>query len=652
MSEYKYLFSPLKIGSVVVPNRINFAAHLTNLSENHQISEEHICYYRERARGGCGLITTEELTVHPSDLAYEKLVDAFDPEVIPGFKRLTTVIHEYGTKIFAQLNHNGMQADGKISRLPVWGPSAGRDPIFRECAKEMEIEDIRECIDYFAKSADHVVQGGFDGIELQLGHSSLIRQFLSPATNFREDEYGGSFDNRLRFALEVIDAVRTQVGPDFTLGVRLNADEMHPRGGLTHEDAKQIAIRLEATGQIDFIDISLGTFHNLFLVEGSMHTPLAYTVSLSAGIRSMVEIPVYASNRINDPHLAEKILEDGQGDMVNMVRALIADPELPNKAREGRDDDIRHCIACNQGCIGRMGMGYTIGCMQTPVTGNERELGVGTLSLCRQPKKVVIIGAGPAGLEAARMAALRKHQVIVFEKSEEIGGQNLLAAKAAGRQEIQGVTRWLGSQVGKLDIDLRLGVEAGEDTVLREEPDAVVVATGSMPKEKPFPGEYAPPEVVNTWQVLTGEVETGAKVLFIDLNGHHHGTGTAEFLADRGKAVHVLTPALFQGGALGPLQDLYLARQRLALKGVTCTPDIAVLEIQGALVKGLNVYSNEMIDFEGHDTVVLAAGNTADDALYFTLKGKVKEIYRIGDCVAPRLTDMAIADGHRIGRLL
>ena len=652
MSEYRYLFSPLKIGSVVVPNRINFAAHLTNLSENHQISEDHIYYYRERAKGGCGLITTEELTVHPSDLAYDKLVDAFDPNVIPGFQRLTTVIHEYDTRIFAQLNHNGMQADGKISRLPVWGPSAGRDPIFRECAKEMEIEDIRECVEYFAKSADHVVEGGFDGIELQLGHSSLIRQFLSPATNHREDEYGGSFNNRLRFAREVIDAVRKNVGPDFTLGIRLNADEMHPRGGLTHEDAKQVAMRLEATGQIDFIDISLGTFHNLFLVEGSMHTPLAYTVSLSAGIRSVVTIPVYASNRINDPHLAEKILEDGQGDMVNMVRGLIADPELPNKARDNRDDDIRHCIACNQGCIGRMGMGYTIGCMQTPVTGNERELGTGTVSLCKQPKKVVIVGAGPAGLEAARMAAMRKHRVIVFEKNEDVGGQNLLAAKAAGRQEIQGVTRWLVSQVSKLDIDLRLGMEADEDAVLSEEPDAVVVATGSLPKENPFPGDYSSPDVVTTWQILKGEVNAGPKVLLIDLNGHHHGTGTAEFLADRGREVHVLTPALFQGGALGPLQDLYLARQRLALKGVTCTPDIAVLEIQGTLVKGLNVYSNEMIDFEGYDTVVLAAGNTADDALYFALKGKVKEIYRIGDCVAPRLTDMAIAEGHRVGRLL
>jgi len=427
MSEFLYLFSPLKIGRVVVPNRINFGAHLTNLSQDHQISEAHIYYYSERARGGCGLITTEELTVHPSDLAYEKLVDAFKPEVITGFQKLTSAIHQYDTRIFAQLNHNGMQADSKLSRIPVWGPSAGKDPLFRETCKAMEIEDIQECVEYFARSANHVVEGGFDGIELQLGHSSLIRQFLSPATNFRQDEYGGNFDKRLRFALEVIDAVRSAVGPDFTVGLRLNADEMHPKGGITHEMARKIARRLEMTGQVDFFDISLGTFHNLFLVEGSMHTPLAYTVPLSAGIRSVVDLPVYASNRINDPHLAEKILEDGHGDMVNMVRGLIADPELPNKARYGRFKDIRHCIACNQGCIGRMGMGYTIGCMQTPAAGDEKKYGVGTIKRTVKPKKVLIVGAGPAGLETARVAALRKHRVVLLEKNLEVGGQNLIA---------------------------------------------------------------------------------------------------------------------------------------------------------------------------------------------------------------------------------
>jgi len=650
VSEYRYLFSPIKIGSVVIPNRINFAAHMTNLSADHKISDAHIAYYMERARGGCGLITTEELTVHPSDLAYEKLVDAFAPEVIPGFQALTRAIHQTDTKIFAQLNHNGMQADGKISRLPVWGPSAGKDPLFRETAKEMELEDIQECVAYFAKSANHVVEGGFDGIELQLGHSSLVRQFLSPLTNRREDIYGGSLENCLRFARDVIAAVRKAVGEDFTLGVRLNADEMHPKGGLTHGDAKEIARLLEADGHLDFFDISLGTFYNLYLVEGSMHTPLAYTLPLSVGIRSVVDLPVYCTNRINDPHLAENILENGGGDMINMVRALIADPELPNKAREGRDEDIRHCIACNQGCIGRMGLGYTIGCIQNPAAGREKDLGMGTLKPCDRPKKVVIVGAGPAGLEAARTAALRKHEVVLFEKNDDVGGQNIIAGKAAGRQEITGVTRWLLSQVNKLNIDIRLGVEADVDMILNEDPDAVVMATGSLPKEQPFPGEYGPPGVVNTFQVLRGEMETGDRVLLVDLDGHHQSTGTAELLADQGKEVHMITSSLFVGGQLGPLQDLFLTRQRLEKKGVTSTPDIAVLEIQGTLVKGLNFYSNEIIEFDGYDTVVLAAGNRSDDRLYFELKGRVKELYRVGDCVAPRKTDMAIVEGHRIGR--
>lgn len=652
MIEFKYLFSPLEIGTVVVPNRIHFAAHMTNFGGDQRISDRHIYYYTERAKGGCGLITTEELTVHPSDHAYDKLVDAFAPEAVHSYKKLTYSIHQYDTKIFAQLNHNGMQADGTISRLPVWGPSPGSDPIFREVCKEMEIEDIKECCKYYARSAVYAVEGGFDGIELQLGHSSLIRQFLSPATNRRKDEYGGSFEKRLRFCLEVIDSVRKAIGRDFPLGIRLNADEMHPGGGITLEDAKRIAACVEKTGKLDFMDLSLGTFYNLFLVEGSMHTPLAYTVPLASAIRSVINLPVFCTNRINDPHLAEKILEAGQADMIGMVRALICDPELPNKAMEGRSEDIRHCIACNQGCIARMGLGYTLGCIQNPAVGYEEHLGIGKFKPCKVRKKVVIVGGGPAGLEAARTAALRRHKVILFEKNEEPGGQNILAGKAAGRQEITGVTRWLISQVNKLDIDLRLGVDAAPDTVLAENPDAVIIATGSIPKINPFPGQYSAPQVVNTVQVLNEEVAVGQKVLLIDNDGHHQATGTAEFMADREREVHIITSSLFAGGNLGPLQDLFLTRKRLAEKGVTFTPDIAVLEIQGTTVKGLHVYSNEMMDFKGYDTIVLAVGNIACDQLYFELKGKVKELYRVGDCVAPRKTDMAIIEGHRVGRRL
>jgi mycofactocin system FadH/OYE family oxidoreductase 2 len=525
--------------------------------------------------------------------------------------------------------------------------------MFREMAKEMEIEEIQECIDYFARSALYAREGGFDGIELQLGHSSLIRQFLSPLTNLRTDEYGGSFESRLRFAFEMIGAVRKAVGDDFTLGVRLNADEMHPLGGLTLEDSKRIAVRLEATHQLDFIDLSLGTFYNLYLVEGSMHTPLAYTVPLAASIRSVVSLPVFACNRINDPHLAEKILADGHADIIGMVRAQICDPEFVNKTREGRTEDIRYCIACNQGCIGRVGIANRrVGCVHNPAVGEERELGIGTLKPADKKKRIMVVGAGPAGLEAARVATFRGHKVILYEKEAEVGGQNLIARKGAGRQEIEGVIRWLLTQVEKLKVETRLGTEVTPEIVFSEAPDAVVVATGSVPKENPFPGNYSFPQVCHAEHILKGEVETGQKVILIDIDGHHKATSTAELLADMGKTVHILTPSLFIGGKLGPLQDLFLMRQRLLKKGVTFTPDIAVLEIQGTTIKGLNVYSNALIDFEGYDTVVLVAGNRVEDSLYFALKGRVKELYRIGDCVAPRKMDMAILEGHRVGRLL
>ena len=290
---FDLLFSPLTIGKIRVPNRISFSAHLTNFAENCLPSERHVHYLAARARGGTGLIITEEQSVHPTDRAYEKLIEAFNPEVIPGYKNITRAIHEYETKIFAQLNHNGQQCGGTLSRLPVWAPSPVPDVLFREVPKEMEIEDIKEIIEYFCRSAVHVREGGFDGIELQFGHSSLARQFMSPLTNLRNDEYGGSFENRLRFPLELLAAVRRTIGDDFTLGVRLCADEMIP-GGLTLEDAKQIAQQLEGQGCIDFMDLSLSTFYNLYLVGGTMHMPLGYAVPLSAGIKEVVRLPVFA----------------------------------------------------------------------------------------------------------------------------------------------------------------------------------------------------------------------------------------------------------------------------------------------------------------------------------------------------------------------
>ena len=648
--QFKYLFSPLKIGNTIVPNRISFSSHLTNFAENGLPSERHIYYLAERAKGGAGLIITEEQSVHPTDHAYEKIIEAFNPAVVSHYRKICDAVHEYETKIFAQLNHNGAQSDGTLSRLPVWGPSPVPDVMFREVPKEMEIEDIQEVIEYFCQSATHVQEGGFDGIELQIGHSSLLRQFLSPLSNQRTDEYGGSLENRMRFALEVIEAIRTTVGPDFILGIRLCADEMIP-GGLTLDDTKEMARRFETTEKIDFIDLSIGTFYNLYLVGGTMHTPLGYTVPLSAGIKEVVNLPVFATGRINDPVMAERILADGQADMIGMVRAQICDPELANKAKEGRLEEIRYCVADNQGCYGRVAVNKFISCMQNPAIGHEKEQGIGSIKPAPVKKRILIVGGGPAGLRAAEVAAQRGHRVTLYEKREELGGQVNIAKRGAGREELDVIIRNEENQLKKLPVEVILNKEVTAEFVLAQNPDVVIIATGSVPKECPVPGADGP-NIFNVWQVLLGEADLGKRVLFIDYDGHHQATATAEFLADQGKKIHMLTSSLFIGQDLGPVQDLYLTRQRLLQKGVTFTPDFAVMEIKGLEVHGFNVYSNEWKTLSGYDSIVLAMGNRVEDGLYRALKGRVKELYRIGDCVAPRKIDMAIHEGDKVGRMI
>lgn len=646
------LFSPLKLGQVEVKNRISFQPHLTNLAVGNLPSERQMYYWGERAKGGAGLIITEELTVHPTDMAYEKLIDVYHAEVVPGFKKITDYVHQYDSKIFAQLNHNGQQGDGSLSRLPVWAPSPVPDVLFRETPKAMEPEDIEEVARYFALSAEHVRQGGFDGVELQFGHSSLARQFLSPLTNQRQDEFGGSLENRLRAPLMFIDAVRKAVGDDFTLGVRMCADEMIP-GGLDLAQVQEICAAFEASGLVNFMDLSIATFYNLYLVEGSMHTPLGYTIPLAAGVREKLKIPVFCTGRINDPVMAEKVLAAGQADMIGMCRALICDPHLPNKAKEGRLDDLRYCIACNQGCIGRIGMNKTIGCVQNPAVGREKAWGEGTLKPAPVKKKVMVIGGGPSGMWAAKMAGRRGHDVTLIDRGDALGGQVRTAMKGAGRDEFGVIIRNEKEQVDKAGVKVMLETEMSAEQVIQADPDVVIVATGSQPKPHPVGGADGP-GVCNVWEVLDQQVTLGDKVCLIDYDGHHRATATAEYLADQGKQVHIICSSLFIGAELGPTQDLYLSRQRLLQKGVSFTPDIAVMEVAGEpgdkTIKGFNVYSNQWQEWGGYDSVVLAMGQAVDDDLYFALKGKVRELHRIGDCVAPRKVDMAIWEGHKLGR--
>lgn len=634
-----------------VPNRICFSAHTTNFATHGLINEQHIAYYEERAKGGCGLIILGELSSHPADRPYEQMIEAYQEKVIPGFQELTSAIHRHPTKIFVQLNHSGFQCDGCLSRLPVLGPSPISDIEFGETAKEMEVEDIRGVVNHFAKTAGYVKAGGFDGIEISLGHRSLLRQFLSPLSNHRKDEFGGDLEKRMFLACEVIDSVRKVVKRDFPVGVRLCADEVF-YGAITLEEAKEIARRLESTGGIDFINLSVGTYYNLQLVRGSMHHPPGFTVPLSQSIKEVVKIPVFANNRIHTPQMAEEILRDGRADIIGMVRPLISDPEFPNKTREGRAEEILICLSDNQGCVGRVNQAKAIGCIQNPSVGYERTRGIASVVPIVKRKRVMVVGGGPAGMEVARVAAMRGHHVTLYEKEDELGGQVNIAKQGAGRGEIGRIVTNLKTHLGRLDVRIECGVEVTEVFVEKESPEAVVIATGSIPQENPLPGRYSSSQVLNAWQVLKGEGSIGERVLLIDGDGHHKATSTAEFLADQGKRVDMVTDALFIGVELGPIGDLYDTRQRLLQKGVNFISGLRVQEIHGTTVKAVNIYSNDVRIFEGYSTVVVVMANRPNDTLYFTLKNKIKELYRIGDCVAPRRIDMAILEGSNVGRML
>ncbi len=655
--QYQYLFTPIRIGQTVIPNRVVFAAHLTNLAEENLPGPRLTAYYAERAKGGCGLIITEEQSVHPSDWAYQKLIHGFDPHVVPGYKRLTRAVHEHGTRIFAQINHNGMQCSSIYSRRPVVGPSPLPDPIHREMCKELEQEEIAEIVRGYALVARHVREGGFDGAELQSSHSSLMRQFFSPYYNRRTDNYGGSLENRMRFTLEVIEAVRAEVGRDFTMGIRLCGDELIP-AGLTLDDVKEIAKRLEATGQLDFINTSIGEFHNLYMVEGSMHTPPGYQLFVSAGIRESVKLPVFCTGRIKDPVQAERILREGLADMVDVVRAQICDPAFTRKAREGRTEAIHLCISCNQYCIGRMGLNLSLGCIQTPTTGNEQIFPTippptrNSVKMHRPPT-VMIVGGGPAGMQAAKVAAQRGFSVKLYEKSHELGGQINVLIRVPSRVEFGDAARNLQREIGEAGVEVHLRTEVTAEMVEHEKPDAVIIATGSLPQLPPIPGADLP-HVATVSQVLQGElpVSPGDNILIFDQMGFHQATATAELLAEKGCNVEIVTPQFYVGGDLSITLDIELWYRRALAKGIKMTPNhfLASLSPNGAMI--MNNYTGQPRQIEGISLAVLATPHSTNDTLYTALVGKVPQLHRIGDCLAPRRVENAILDGERAARAL
>lgn len=654
-SQFPNLFSPIQIGNMTVRNRIVNTAHGTNFARDHMVTDRHIHYHVERAKGGVGMSIMEATSVHPSyDIGVMNTIWSFDERNIPWFRRLSRAVHQHQAKILVQLNHGGRQSSNSETMMPSMAPSPVPSPDLwetgAEVPHEMDEDDIMEIVRAFGQAAAVVKEGGMDGVELHGGHGNLIQQFMSPWVNRRGDQYGGNIDNRLRFANQVIGEVRRNVGDEFVVGMRISGDEF-VSGGLTLDDMQEIARRLAATGQIDYFNVSNSTYSDVKSMTAhipSMYVAPATYSYLWEGIKNAVDIPVIGVGRINTADLAEWVLAERKADMVGMVRELIADPYLPNKAREGKLDDIRACVACLESCIGRLERGLSISCIYNPVSGREREWS--DLKPASTRKSLFVVGGGPAGLEAARVAAVRGHEVTLFEKSEQLGGQVKTAAQAPYREEFGGIVGYLESQVRKLGVDVVLGKEASEEMILEANPHAVVIATGSNAYIPQVPGSELG-IVISAKDAMEGKVDLGEKIVVVDTQGLHPGSDVAELLADQGREVQLITTKPYVGASI-ELLTWRILYQRLMEKGVKMFPSVGLKEIGEDSVTVYSTITKEEWQISAVDAVVFAAGGQADNGLYRALKGKLRELFAVGDCVAPRGVEQAVYEGHKVGREL
>jgi mycofactocin system FadH/OYE family oxidoreductase 2 len=651
-TRYRHLLSPLRVGPLVLKNRIVFSAHLTNYAHEGLPAEQHAAYYAARAEGGAGLIITEEHSTHPTDWPYEKLIHGFSPAVLPGYRRITQAVHRFDTPIFAQLNHNGGQASSMYSRLPVWAPSPVPDPLFREVPKEVSLHEIREIVAGYADVAARCREGGFDGIELQCSHSSIVRGFLSPATNDRRDHYGGNLENRARLLMEILPAVREAMGGGLALGVRLCGDELI-EGGTTISEAVAVAKMAEASGLVDYINTSIGVATaSLYMIEASMAVRPGYALFIPSQIRRAVRLPVVGVGRFKDPLQADRALADGHCDLVGVVRGLIADADFAAKARAGETEQIRLCLSCNQECVGRMGLNRWLGCIENPLTGRESAPRPGRAGSAR---KVVVAGGGPAGLQSAIAARRRGHHVTVYERDADLGGQVRLAARVPARAEFGDLVRNQLAEARRLGVELRCRVEVDADMIAAERPDAVVLATGARPARPYWAPADAPPgtpAVADVRDVIDGSASPAGRVVVVDELGFHQATSVAELLADRGCQVRVISTGMVVGQDLGITLDMELWWMRATEKGIEQTPDTLVTGLTSGALDVTDLMTGQQGRLEA-DWVVLAVPQEPCEELYFQLRAMANlEVHRAGDCLAPRRAHAAVIDGDRVGSAL
>ncbi|HTY56960.1 MAG TPA: FAD-dependent oxidoreductase [Candidatus Binataceae bacterium] len=678
MAKFKHLFTPLKIGPVTVKNRLGFAPCCPTWydnSMNQVFTDQATYYYGERAKGGLGLIIIGAAAVSKSSNYFPiPLTQLYDDQNIIPLSRVADEVHKYGTKLFIQLWHGGLRAAPDYRQNTIFGDSSvemaavapsqlSQVEIPGVVSKALSIEEIETIVEDFGIAASRAQKGGLDGVEIHAAHGYLPWQFMSPLHNKRTDQYGGPMENRARFLIESLKSIRKHCGSGFAVGFRISSDALFP-GDLTVDETKQIVKYIDTQVALDFVDVSIATYHSIPMMIAPMGlTEPGYEGPYTAKIKAEIDKPVFAVGSVTNPQIAEEMIASRQGDLILMARQLFADPEFAKKAEEGREEDIRTCVRANY-CWTRVTKGVKVECIQNAAVGREKEWGVGTLKPATVKKKVVVIGGGPGGLEAARTAAERGHDVVLYEKQPEVGGRVLFEAKLPTRKEMRGVSDWLERQARAQRVNIITSAEitpANLSSILTKEgAEAVVLATGSSGARDGFNGVFG--REIPGWQqssvctfedVMDGKLNGAGKIIILDDVGDERGILSAYMLGSKGRDVKFLTRWAMVAPLTNNLLDLPIHYRHLyGCENVsvhTLTFIKSIGENQATLFNVVN--GREWVE-EGVGAVVLITMFKSNNELYPLVKAQVKESYLIGDASAPRTIHEAVLEGHRAARAI
>ena len=639
------LFSPLAIGAATLKNRIVSSGHDTSMAHDGQISDGLIAYQKARARGGAGLIIAQAAGIHDSARYTSHVLMASDDSCIDGYRRLSQAVHAFDCKLFGQLFHPGREImEGRDGSAPVaYAPSATPTERFHVMPRPLSKRMIAELVRSYGEAAVRLKRAGLDGCEVVASHGYLPAQFLDARVNQRTDEYGGNLANRMRFLAEALDSIRRTVGADFVVGLRISGDEQgHDEAAMT-----EVLGVCQALDGFDYFSVVAGTSASL---AGAIHIvpPMAiapgYTAPFAAALKQAVAKPVIVTGRINQPQIAESIIAAGQADACGMTRAMICDPEMPSKALQGRSDDIRACIACNQACIGHFHKGYPISCIQHPETG--RELIYGELKPALEAKRVLVAGGGPAGMKAAAVLAARGHRVTLSEAASRLGGQALLAQLLPERAEFGGIITNLAREMELAGVTVLRNAPVDRQTVEASNPDAVVIATGAKPYWPAFEGRDEV-HCVDAWQILEGLANVGSSVVIADWRADWIGMGIAEKLAREGCRVRLCVNGLMAGEAIP-----WYVRDHMVGKlhklGVEIITYARLFGGDRDTIYMQHTTSGEPIILAEVDTLVLCQGHESVSALEQQLSDWPGEVHVIGDAASPRTAEEAVLEGLRV----